>query len=62
LRISIARIKDAFVADHLQFFSGSHQWNVIFIRVACDWEVDAFVLFFNLLYFRLRGGGEDKLW
>jgi hypothetical protein len=38
------------------------QWNVNFLIVAHDWEVDVFTLFFNLLYsFRLRRSGEDKL-
>jgi hypothetical protein len=59
---SIARIKDVYVANHLDLSNGPHQWNVNFIRVANNWEVDVFVSFFNCLYFfRLRRGGEDKL-
>jgi len=35
--------------------SGSHQWNISFIRAAQDWEMDVFTLFLNLLYsLRLR--------
>jgi hypothetical protein len=32
----IARIKDTSMADHLELSSGSHQWNVHFIRAARD--------------------------
>jgi hypothetical protein len=36
---------------------------VSFARAAQDWEVDAFVLFFRMLYLvRVRQEGEDKLW
>jgi len=59
---SIARVKDAFVVDHLELSSDFYQWNVSFIRAPHDWKVDAFPLFLNFLYsFRLRQRGEDKL-
>jgi hypothetical protein len=36
---------------------------VSFARTAHDWEVDAFALFFRVLYLaRMRWEGEDKLW
>jgi hypothetical protein len=58
---SITHFKDAFVGDHLLLASDSHHWNVSFIRVAQDWEVDFFTPFFNLLYsIKLRQSGEDK--
>jgi hypothetical protein len=35
---------------------------VNFLKVAHDWEMDSFTLFFNFLNsFRLRYGGENKL-
>jgi hypothetical protein len=46
----MASVKDASKADHLEVSSGSHPWNVSFIRVAYDWEVEVFAMFFNLLY------------
>jgi hypothetical protein len=50
------------VANHLEVSSGSHQWNVSFIRTLHDWEMEVFALFFNLLYLSKAGqGGEDKL-
>jgi hypothetical protein len=46
----------------LLYFLMTHQRSVNFIRVAHDWEIDLFTLFFNMLYsLRLRpverGGG-----
>jgi hypothetical protein len=59
----IAREKNAFVADHLDFSSGSLQWDVSFIRAAHDWELDTMASFFTLLYSICRRRvGEDKLW
>jgi hypothetical protein len=59
----IACAEDASVAAHLKLSGGSNQWNVSFVRVSRDWEVDVFVSFFNLLYStRVRREGEDKLW
>jgi hypothetical protein len=48
--ISLDHCKDALVVDLLEFSSDSHQWNVSFLKVAQDWEVDFFTLFFNFLY------------
>jgi hypothetical protein len=59
----IACDKDAFVAAHLDFSSGSLQWDVSFSRAAHDWELDVVASFFSLLYsLRVRRAGEDKLW
>jgi hypothetical protein len=46
----IARVKDASIADNLEFLGDSNQWNVSFIREAHDWEVDDFVSFFQALH------------
>jgi hypothetical protein len=43
----IARAKDAFVADNLEFLVGSNQWCTSFSRKAHDWEVDVFASFFS---------------
>ena len=58
---SLACSNDASVAEHLEFSSDSHQWNVNFLRPAHEWEVDLFTSFFDFLYsFRLRWGAKDK--
>jgi hypothetical protein len=44
----IAYAKDAFVAAHLEFYSGSNQWNVNFAKAAHNWEVDVFASFFKM--------------
>jgi hypothetical protein len=59
---SIASLRDASVADHPQFSSGSSQWNANFVRVAHDWELEFFSSFFDQLYsIRLEQDGVDKL-
>jgi hypothetical protein len=59
---SIARCKDAWVADHMQFRNGNLQWNIFFTRPVHDWEVDLVSSFFELLYsLRVRQGGEDRI-
>jgi hypothetical protein len=48
-----------FIAAHLEFSGNSNKWDVSFFRAAHDCEVDAFALFFNLLYsIRVRQDGE----
>jgi len=60
---SIACVKDASVAIHLELSNSSLQWNLSFIGAAHDWEVNAFFSFLNLLYsYRVRQECEDKLW
>lgn len=46
----IAYVKDTSVAALLELFGGSNKWKASFARVAYDWEVDVFALFFNLSY------------
>jgi len=59
----IAYDKNLFVAAHLILESRSFQWDVRFIRVAHDWEVDVLASFFTLLYsISLDRDGKDKLW
>lgn len=54
---------DASVAALVELSGGVTQWNAIFAKVAHDWEVEAFVLFFRVLHLaRIRREGEDKLW
>jgi hypothetical protein len=58
----ISRVKDASVANNLEFLGDSNQWNVSFIREAHDWEVDDFVSFFQALHsVKVSRGSEDKL-
>jgi hypothetical protein len=59
----IARDKDALVAAHLVSESGFFQWDVSFIRVAHDWEVDVLASIFTLLYsIKVGCEGEDQHW
>jgi hypothetical protein len=37
------------MANHVQFSTNSLQWNVTFIRLVHDWEVELVTSFFNLL-------------
>jgi hypothetical protein len=55
--------KDASIAANLEFLGGYNQWNVSFIRVAHDWEVDGFASFFQVLNSsKVRRECVDKLW
>lgn len=57
----IARYKDALIVAHLDFASGSLQWDVSFIRAAHNWEVKALASFFTLLYsIRVRREGKTR--
>jgi hypothetical protein len=53
-----AHEKNAFVATHLDFSSGSLQWDVSFIQVAHDWEVDVLASLYTLLYSPLLTKGS----
>jgi hypothetical protein len=46
----IACAKDAPVEAHMELSDDVIQWNVSFARSAQDWEMDAFVSFYRLLY------------
>lgn len=59
---SIARFKNAALADHLELFSTSHQCNINFLIAAHNWGKDLFTSLFTLLYYvRASRDGEDKL-
>jgi hypothetical protein len=47
---SIARHKEALVADHVQLSNDSLQWDVPFIKAATNCEVELVTSFFNLSY------------
>lgn len=50
------------MANHLELYNASHQWNINFFGMTHDWEMDLFTLFFTTLYsIRVRWGGEDRL-
>jgi hypothetical protein len=38
------------VTDHMLFSNDTFQWNISFIILVHDWEVDMVTSFFNLLY------------
>ena len=46
----IAWVKDAAVADYIQFHGESMHWEVNFIRQVQDWEVASISSFLELLY------------
>jgi hypothetical protein len=59
---SIARCKDAWVANHMQFRNNNLQWNIFFIRLMHGWKVGLISSFFELLYsLRTRQEGEDRI-
>jgi hypothetical protein len=63
LPYNIALVKEASVATNMDLSSGIIHWNIIFICLAHDWEVEMLASFYSLLYsFRGRRGGVDKLW
>jgi hypothetical protein len=54
----IARVKDAYFADNLEFLGGFNQWNVSF-----TWEADDFASFFQvLLSVKVRRGSKNTMW
>jgi hypothetical protein len=46
---SIPCHKEGLVVDRVQFSNDLLQWNVSFIKLVHDWEVELVTLFFNLL-------------
>lgn len=55
------RAKYASVVGHLQYVNDSYQWDVDFIRLPHNCEVEFFFFFWNQFYaIWLRKGGEDK--
>lgn len=58
---SVAYATDASMAVYWEISSYFPQWNINFIRVLQDCEIDAFIAFFNQLYsINLRRICEDK--
>ena len=47
---SIAHLKEASVADHMQFSNNTLEWNITCIGSVHDWEEEVVSSFFNLLY------------
>jgi hypothetical protein len=59
----IAQRKEARVMDNLQVSNGVMHWNVPFLRVVQDWEVEVVLASFGMLYsLKWRQGGEDCIW
>jgi hypothetical protein len=47
---SIVCCKEASVANNMWFSNGNLQWNLYFLMLAQDWEVNLVIAFFDLLY------------
>jgi hypothetical protein len=47
--------------DNYDLLSGSHQWNVSFLRSLNDWEVEDLASLYSLLYSYKLGGEADKI-
>jgi hypothetical protein len=59
---NIARSKNVWVVDHMEFRDGNIQWNIIFTRSIQDWEVDVFFSFFKMLYsLRVKQWDMDRI-
>jgi hypothetical protein len=53
--------RDALLADHMFAHNDKVHWEMNFIRLVHDWEVDSVYYFFNALYsVRMSWGDEDK--
>jgi len=58
---SIARFKDAWGVDNLSLLDGVAHWNVVFTRLAQDWEVEMVLSLYERLYsHRIRHGAVDR--
>ena len=59
----ITWVKDAFVANHLQFCNDFVHWELDFVRLVQDWDLESLSNFLDLLYLvSVKGHGEDLLW
>jgi hypothetical protein len=59
---SLASNKEASIANNYDLMSGSHQWNVSFLRSLNYWEVEDLASLYSLLYSYKLGGRADKIW
>jgi hypothetical protein len=58
---SIARFREASIADNIERYNGTIQWNIVFTRLIHDWEVDILASFYNCLYsYKFRGLGRTS--
>jgi len=55
-----ARDRDALVADHMLCHNDEVHWDMNFIILVHDWEVDTVSSFLNALYSARSPGDEDK--
>jgi hypothetical protein len=56
----IARDRDAVVADHMFAHNDEVHWDISFIGLVHDWEVDTVSSFLNAQYSGRSRGNEDK--
>jgi hypothetical protein len=47
---NIVSVKDATLATNMDLSNGTLQWNISFIWLIHDWEVDTLASFYSLLY------------
>ena len=60
---NIASAKEVSLADNMDFIGGIRQWNVSFLRLVHDWELEVLASFYTLLYsFRVHKEGEHEIW
>jgi hypothetical protein len=61
---NMASMKDTpTIGANMDYSSDSLQWNISFIHLAHNWEVDVLASFYSLYSLRTRREGEeDKLW
>ena len=59
---TIACVKEAWVEENMDIVNRAIHWNVLFIRLVHDWELEEVLGFFELLYSQqIRHGREDKI-
>ena len=60
--IPIACVKDAPVADFVQFRGNAVHWEVTFTQLAQDWELESISSFLDLLYsITIKNSEKDKM-
>jgi hypothetical protein len=59
---NIACAKEAWVEENMDTLNGVIHWNIMFIRLVHDWELDEVLQFFEFLYSQqVRHGGVNKI-